>query len=94
MTASCINLIKMFHLKCINSCVSHSFHRLIFILCYITSEEIKKYYWLQIIIKVFTLNIISVMKIIIIFLLHLFSNLQSTIKYTLFPVLIKNNFIN
>lgn len=36
------------------------------------------------------------MKIIIIFLLHLFSKLQNTIKYTLiiFWVLIKNNFIN
>lgn len=64
MTASCINLIKMFQLKCINSCVKSSFSQAYTLLTLQLNKK-KKYYWLQIIIEVFTLNIISIMIVIL-----------------------------
>lgn len=52
----------MFQLKCINSCVKSSFSQA-YALFTLPVKKKKKYYWFQIM-KIFTLNIISIVIII------------------------------
>lgn len=79
MTASCINLIKMFHLKYINSCVKSSLSQdyTYFVLCYQGKNKT-----ILLPSEVLILKIISVMKITNVTIITLASKFQNAIKYS------------